>query len=141
MHIWLKMDRGGYKMDICYLRNKRIIVLLIIFFSGILLFCLYQRNFEKNEIDGNFTKPMININGYIYGTTLDQMGIITEDYAFYGYVKNASSEDIKIPSNNLEVSKIIEDNIGYKVYISKDKDFVAIFNEQTQKYDYFKKEF
>ncbi len=128
-------------MDICHLRNKRIIVLLIVFLSGILLFSLYQCNSKKDIIDGNFTKPMINIDGYIYGTTMERMDEITEDYTFYGYVKSASSEDIKMPSNELEVSKIIEDNINYKVYISRDKKFVAVFNEQAQKYDYFKREF
>lgn len=29
---------------------------------------------------------------------------------------------INIPNNNLMVSKIIEDNVGYRVYISGDKE-------------------
>lgn len=128
-------------MDICHLRNKRIIILLIAFLSCLLLFSIYRCYFKEDISDGNFTKPMININGYTYGTTIELEGEISEDYTFYGYIKNASREDIGTPSKDLEVSKIIEDNIGYKVYISKNKEFVAIFNEQTQKYDYFKKEF
>jgi len=79
---------------------------------------------------------MININGNIYETTIDKKEI-TDEYTFYGYVKNATKEMIGVPSHDLEVSKIIEDNIGYKVYVSKNKEFVAIFNEQLEKYNYF----
>lgn len=120
--------------------NMKKIWIVLLVSSLIGLFVLSRGHGQKDELmDGNATKPMINVDGNIYGTSMNRTGDISEDYTFYGYVNSAAKEMIEVPSDDLEVSKIIEDNIGYRVYRSQDKDFVAIFNESTQKYDYFEK--
>lgn len=133
------MKRRGFKMSKYCLRNKGIKILLICLCIGVFLFVLCQNYFTKDDVDGNFTKPTIHVNGYVYGTTMNKSGDIDKDYTFYGCVKSTTKDMIAVPSHDLEVSQIIKDNIGYKVYISENKDFVAIFNEETQKYDYFEK--
>ena len=126
-------------MNTCRLRNKGIIILWISLLIGLFVFILCQNYLKDDIVDGNFTKPIINVNGYIYGASTSVSGDLTENYTYYGNVKSITKEMIEVPSIDLEVSKIIEDNVGYKVYISQDKNFVAIFNEKMQKYNYFEK--
>lgn len=124
-------------MSTCHLQNKKFFILFIVFLIGIFIFVLHQMNSKEETSVGNFLPPMIKIEDNLYGTTIDPNIEITDDYTFYGHVKSAVKKKTGYPKNDLEVTYIIENTIGYKVYRSKDKEYVAVFNEETQRYDYF----
>ncbi len=118
-------------------QNKKSVIFFIVFLIGVFIFVLHQMNSKEEAPVGDILPPMIKVEDKLYGTTIDPNIEITDDYTFYGHVKSAVKKKTGYPKNDLEVTYIIENTIGYKVYRSKDKEYVAVFNEETQRYDYF----
>lgn len=93
---------------------------------------------QKEVVDGNFIKPYILLNNNYYGLSSSKPNTkeLSDDYRFYGLVSSAVDQEV-MPSQELQTTRILEDNKGYKVYISNDEQNVCIFNEEINEYVYY----
>ncbi len=112
---------------------------LFIFLLTILLLTGCQKDDSSEQIDGNVLPPSIYINGSLYGVhpskTNEQQ--LDERFSYYGTVQSVVENQLDLPKEELQVSDSLDHCIGYKVYISDDKDLVAIFIETLNEYAFF----
>lgn len=93
---------------------------------------------KKEIVDGNNIKPYILLNNNYYGLSGSKPNTkeLSVNYHFYGVVSGTVDQEV-MPSQELQTTRILEDNKGYKVYISNDEQNVCIFNEEINEYVYY----
>lgn len=116
--------------------QKNKFILFIILILALLVGC----SFQEDIIDGNFARPSLFVDGHLYlNSTMRNTLDISDDFEYYGVIQGAEEDKMTYPKKDLWTTEIMNDEIGFKVYISKDKETVSVFNEKINEYNYYDK--
>ena len=112
---------------------------ILVFLLTILLLSGCQKSNPSEQIDGNVLPPSIYINGSLYSVHSSKPNEqqLDENFSYYGTVQSVVENQLDLPKEELQVSYSLDHCIGYKVYVSNDKDEAAIFIETLSEYAFF----
>lgn len=98
-----------------------------------------QKTDSIYDVEDGVLPPGIYINGNLYGPhpTKRSKVELDDNFSYYGTIQSVVNHKFDIPNEELQVSNVMSQCVGYAVYISDDKDEVAIFIESSCEYAYF----